>query len=255
MEVNVNAKCPHCQKDLVVTAGLDPVQLAPKVRGNIHPVSSVMIYKITSADIKSFLIDKARKYVPGVKMEVVPRYCERKKQRSNEPHGSYASLRIAFSDSVIEKNGDLGWYAKIGEGDGIRVVKSLFDGFIRKFQYNRKDIDEWMKNYKNLEELEDSLGITEAYLNDLRTFATPKAIKAVNGDTWVAFAAAPENVIKDMLTIDGENVPAGRICIQDVTQISKDTVEFLVYVYPEDFTRENTNVRKILLGEEKAKKN
>ena len=39
-------------------------------------------------------------------MEVVPRYCERKRRRDSEPHRSYASLRIAFSDSVVEKNED-----------------------------------------------------------------------------------------------------------------------------------------------------
>lgn len=255
MEVNVNAKCPHCSKDLTASIVIDPVQLAPKVRGNLTPVSSVMIYKITSADIKKFLVDKARKYVPDVKMEVVPRYCERKKQRNNEPHGAYASLRIAFSENVIEKHDDMGWFAKIGESENVRLVKSIFEGFIRKYQYNRKDIDNWMNNYKSLEELEDSLGLTEAYLNDLKVFATPRAIKSTDNKTWVIFAAAAENVIKDMLTIDETNTPSGRICIQDVSQLSKDTVEFLVYVYPDDFTRENANVRKILLGEEKAKKN
>lgn len=254
MDVNVNIECPHCRKDLVANVALDPIQLAPKVRSGLKPVSSVMIYKITSADIKKFLVDKARKYVPDVKMEVVPRYCERKHQSKNEPHGSYASLRIAFSENVIQKNDDMGWYGKIGDTDHIRIVHTLFEGFIRRYQYNKKDIDGWMSNYKSLEELEDTLGITEAYLSDLKAFATPRAIASNTGDTWVIFAAAPETVIQDMLTIEDSNVPSGRISIQDVSQISKDSVEFLVYVYPGDFTKENTNVRRILLGEEKLKK-
>ena len=120
-----------------------------------------------------------------------------------------------------------------------------------------KDLEAWLKSYKNLEALEDALGMTEDFINDIREFAKPVRITTNNGEKWILFAAAAENVIADMLTdvVSGE-VP-GRIEIQQVYPLSKDIVEFIVYLHPAEMKyRDNPHVRQILIGEEKpAKKN
>ena len=98
--------------------------------------------------------------------------------------------------------------------------------------------------------------MNEAYLNDLKMYATPQRILTTNNEPWIIFSAAAENVISDMLTDPTNNEPIGRIQIQDVYPISKDIVEFLIYIHPLEMKlKENPHVRQILLGEEKAKKN
>lgn len=257
-QITLGTQCPHCQKELVVGTSVptSPMELAPEVRGKINPVGSIFVYRITSEEIKQFIIQKASKFVPDVKVEVVPRYCEKKRRRDTDPHRSYASLRIAFSENIIEKKDDLGWYGKIGESTGnVRVVESLFKEIILRYQYQRKEIEGWMKSYKNLEELEDGLGMTEAYINDIRMYSTPQRVQTTNKESWIIFSAAAENVIQDMLTDSSTNKLSGRIQIQDVYPINKEIVEFVVYVNPAEMKlRENPHVRQILMGEEKPKK-
>lgn len=257
-EIKLETKCPHCQRDMVVNAPIpsNPLELAPDVRSMIEPVGSIFVYKISSEQIKQFIIQKAQRYISDVKVEVVPRYCEKKRRRDTEPHHSYASLRIAFSDNVIEENGDLGWYGKIGEStENVRVISSLFKGIIQRYQYNRKDIDRWLKNYKTLEDLEEGLGMTEAYINDLRMYSTPRRVQTTSNESWIIFSAAAEEVIRDMLTEITANELIGKMMIQDVYPVSKEIVEFIVYVNPAEMVlKENPHVRQILLGEEKPKK-
>lgn len=253
-KVEIGTKCNDCGAELKLS--VSPEDIAPDVASGLKPVSSILMYRITSEDIKKFITDVSRKHVPGIKVEVVPRYCEKKRNKKNEPHRSYASLRIAFSDKAIEKTDD-GWYAKIGEGGSrVPVVESLMKNVINRYRYNRKDIDQWLSSYKNLEELEDTLGMTENFINDIKEYATPRGIPTNSDETWVIFSAAPENVIAHMLEDpNNHHKPIGRIQIQDVYPISKDVVEFLIYVYPSDLTmKEDPIVRKILLGEEKEKK-
>lgn len=254
-EIKVNASCPSCNTSMNVSVDIDQSMLAPTVRGKLTPAENIYVYRVTSEEIKQFIIQKAKKYVPDVKVEVVPRYCERKRRKSTDPRRSYASLRIAFSNEIIEKNSDQGWFGKIGEnGSNVRVVNSLFNNLIRMYQYNKKEIDSWLKSYKNLEELEETLGMTEAYINDLRMYATPQRIKSNNED-WIIFSAAAENVLTDMLTdVETGKVP-GKMIIHDIFPISKDIVEFVIHLYPENrVMKEDPHVRQILLGEEKAKK-
>lgn len=257
-ESKFGAKCPLCNKDIVLTSTIpsDPLELAPVVRGKLTPAGSIYVYKISSEEIKQFITKKAAKFVPDVKVEVVPRYCEKKRRRESDPHHSYASLRIAFSENVIEQKDDLGWYGKIGEStENVRVVESIFKGIIEKYQYNRKEIEGWMKSYKTLEELEDGLGMTEAYINDIRMYSTPRRVQTTNKESWIIFSAAAENVIQDMLTDASTNKVSGRILIQDIYPISKEVVEFIVHVNPAEMKlRENPHVRQILMGEEKPKK-
>lgn len=257
-EINISAECPHCGKDLLLAAdvNLTPMDLAPNVRSLIKPIGSIFVYRISSEEIKQFILQKSKKYVPDVLVEIAPRYCERKRRKETDPHRSYASLRIAFSDNIIERKDELGWYGKIGENNGeVRVVESLYSGIIRRYQYDRRAIEGWMKSYKTLEELEEGLGMTEAYINDLRLYSTPQRVPTSTKESWVIFSAAPENIIADMLQDQNSGKLPGRIIIQDVIPINKDVVEFTVHLNPSDMKlRENPHVRQILLGEEKPKK-
>lgn len=254
MKVKASSKCPNCGTQLGTQLEIDPTQLAPIVRSNLRPSSSIMEYKFTSDEIKQYLIDKARRYVKDVQMEVVPRYCEKKRRRRGEARGSFASLRIAFSEDVIEKNAENGWFGKIGEGGNTRVVASLFKNFIQLFQYNKDNLKKIIDNYKYMEELEDTLGITEAYLKDLMMYATPRVVPTNNGGkTWVFFSAAAEKVIADMLTVVETGELPGVIEIHDIIPLSKESVQYVVYVHPGKDVQEDPTVRKILLGEEKAK--
>lgn len=255
-EVILNVNCPHCSGAVSVSTEINPCSLAPDVRSKIRPVGSPFVYKISSDQIKQFIVQKAAVLCPDVKVEVAPRYCEKKRKRENEMHHSYASLRIAFSDNAIERNSDLGWYGKIGEGAGSpRIVKSLFNGLVQEYMYNKRDIEGWLKSYKNLEELEETLGMTEEYIEDLRTYSVPRRVPTNGNESWIIFASAPEKVLADMLTDVSTDKLIGRMQIQDVYKVSKDVVEFVVYVYPQDIqVQENVHVRQILLGEEKPKK-
>lgn len=257
-EISRITQCPLCSKDISVSMNVpsNPLELAPAVYGEIAPIGSIYVYKISSEEIKNFIVKKAKCLVPDVKVEVAPRYCEKKRRRDTDPRHSYASLRIAFSDNVVEQSTDLGWYGKIGESTGnVHIIKSLFKEIIERYQYDRKKVDEWLKSYKTLEELEEGLGMTEAYIEDIRMYCSPRRVQTNTNESWIFFAAAAESVIQDMLTEVTTNKIAGRMHIQDVYPISKEVVEFIVYINPSEMRlRENPHVRQILMGEEKPKK-
>lgn len=254
-EFTIQATCPKCGEELALKADIPTASSVPDVRSKITPVGSIQVYKITSEMMKAFIIAKAKKYCPSVKMDIVPRYTERK-ARKNEPHRAYASLRIAFSEEIVEKKEDLGFYGKLVESNfSPRIQPSIYQNLIRMYGYTPKEINSWLDSYKNMEELEEGLGITEAYLDDLKRYATPRMIESNDNQKWIIFSADAANVITDMLTDINSNEPIGRIQIQDVYQISKDIIEFIVYVHPTAMKlKENPHVRQILLGEEKPKK-
>lgn len=260
-KIKIQTNCPHCGKGFIADAEIpDPTpqkETAPLVRSKIRPVGSIMVYKITSEAMKKFIVQKAQAYCPGAKVEVVASYCEKKRHHNESgPHHSFASLRIGLSDDVLEKKEDYGWYQQIGESAGnTRFQKSIFGNLIKKYQFNRDDIDTWLHDYTMLERLEESLGITEAYLKELRTFAIPQRVSVKDGADWFMFAADASKVISDMLTNPETGKVIGSIQIADTYQVEKDVIEFLVHVYPEETEyRENPHVREILLGEEKPKK-
>lgn len=256
--VNLNVSCKKCGNNFNVVTEIDPSQLSEaNLRCKAKPISTIKVYRITSEMMRNFIIAKAKHYCPDAKVEVVSLYCEKKRRKSNELHHSYASLRIAFSEQVIDNNEDLGWFGKLGDSaDNINFKPSIFHNLIQKYRFNPEDVKTWMNSYKNLEELEDGLGMSEAYINDIRKYSNPQRVKvADSNEDWIIFAAAAENVLQDMFTDPETNKVPGRIQIQDVYQIDKDVVEFIVYLHPlETEIRENPNVRKILLGEDKPKK-
>lgn len=268
--------CQQCGSDVLIRQELDPKMLAPTVRSELKPVDAIFEYKVTSEDVKRFIIDKAREYVPNVKMEVVPRYTERKRRDEREPHRSYASFFIGFSSEVIKNNQDYGWYGKIGESfENVMVIDKLWKDFIKRYQYNQDMINEWLKSYKKMEKLEEGLGITEQFLAELKQYRRPLGIRTNNREVWVFFMAAPEMILSDMfmkpeyvLDENGEykldektkkpiivyRKSAGRIEIKDIISISKDVIEYKIHLHPEEIvTKVNPHVLQILSGEDKKK--
>jgi len=254
--IQLEATCPHCKNNIKMAANVDASALAPNVHAKLKPAGSVLVYKISTDDMKVFITQKAKKYCPDVRVDMIPRYCEKKRRHKSEPHRAYASLKIAFSEHIVEKKDDLGWYGKIGESaENLRIQPSMFQNLIQMYRYDPKNIEAWLRSYKNLEELEDALGITEEYINEIKRYARPQRVFTDNKEAWIIFSAAAENVIVDMLTDTTTQRPAGRIEIRDIYPISKDNVEFLVYVHPQEIqVTENPHVRQILTGEEKVKK-
>ena len=252
-EINLSTNCPACGKSLSISADVDFKTLAPKVRSKLAPVGSAYVYHITSDQIKVFLTQKAKMYSPEVKVEVVPRYTEKKRRSEMEQHHAYASLRVAFSEHILEKKDTLGWYGKIGENDdNLKIIPSMFTNIIKLYKYNPEYVNAWVKNYKTLDRLEESFGMTEAYINDLRKYCQPQRVPTQNGESWIIFAASPEAIIQDMLTDVDSSKVNGTIKIQDVYQISKDIVEWIVYLYPQEIKlAENPHVKELLLGEVK----
>lgn len=275
MEVlDFTVKCPQCGFDVGIHQELDPKMLAPTVRSQLRPTDAIFEYKVSSEEIKRFMIDKAREYVPSAKMQIVPRYTERKRRDEKEPHRSYASFFIGFSSDVIKNNQDYGWYGKIGESfENVTVIDKLWHHFIKRYQYKQDMINEWLKSYKKLEKLEEGLGITEQFIAELKQYRKPLGVRTNNGEVWVFFMAAPEMILSDMFTtkkqiLDADGVPmldehqnpimvdksAGRIEIRDIISISKDVIEYKIHLHPEEIvTTVNPHVLQILNGEDKKK--
>lgn len=261
-DVVLQVTCPTCNDciDVSTKFSADPLLLVPPVRGEIYPVEDIVVYKFTSEDLKKFIIKKTHLFVPTAKVEVVPLYCERKRQKRGEPHHSYASLRIAFSTDIVKKNKDMGWYGEIGESSNPRIVKELYNDMIMRYRYDRDKVDAWLKSYKILEELEEGFGMTEAYINEIEKYLTPKRVKVESADKqkteqWIFFSAMTEKVIYDFLSDPETDMPHGKVKIQEIYPIMKGVVQFVVYVYPhETDNTENPMVRKIMMGEEKPKR-
>lgn len=258
MKISLVSNCQACGEEMILSSEIDPRTLAPAVRGNVLPDEVVYRYRITSQHLKEFITEKAKQYVPDVKIDLEPKYCEKKHRKGSnlDIHRSYASLRIAFSENVVERNEDLGFYSKIGENSNVRITRSVMDNIIRKYQYRKKEIDTWTKNYRIMEELEERFGMTEEYIRDLKEYSTPIRVQTNNaGESWIFFSAAPENVIRDYLTEVDTNSIKGTLTIKDVYPISKGIVEFKVELDPTQISSvENIHVRQILTGEAKGKK-
>jgi hypothetical protein len=250
-EVTLNTNCPNCSQEF--SLGVPFQDLSPMVRSKIKPIGNIWVYRISSEEIKQFIMRKAKYFKEGTKVEVVTKYCEKK---NSNPHRGYASLRIAFSDDVIEKKGSGDWYEKIGEHSGnVRFIQNIFVGMIQKYQYSKKDLENILGNYKNLEKVENQLGMTEAFIEDIKMYSTPKRVPTNNNESWIIFSARAEKVIEDMLEDPDTDMMAGKIEIHDVYPINKDVVEFIIYVHPMEMkSQENPHVRKIMLGDAKAKK-
>lgn len=259
-KVMLQATCPSCKKfvEYETTFTADPLLLVPPVRGKIIPTEDIPVYKFTSNDLKKFITDKTREYVPNAKVEVVPLYCEKKGQKNSEPHHSYATLRVGFSTDVAEKNEDMGWYGKIGKSKtNVRLVDEIWKNLIKRYRYDREKVDKWLESYKILENLEDDLGMSEAYIKEIQKYIIPKRVevnKEGQGSTeeWIFFSAMTERVIRDFLSNPETDEVYGRMKIIDVYPIMKGVVQWIVYLYPHEIDSEdNPIVRQIMMGDKK----
>ena len=260
--------CPNCHAtfkstyELEVEAPVLPApestaEAIPETRAKLEPDSQIFVYKITSEQIKQFIIDKTKCLCPDVKVEVAPVYIERKSRNDSNKRIAYASIRIAFSDKVIDHGREYGYYGRLGESEeNTRMIRSMFTDIYQKYHFSSEELDVYLNSYKNMEALEENFGISEEYLRDLRRFANPSKMKDANGDWWVFFSGSAEKIITDMLAKPVENSAkySGRISIEDVFQVSKDNVEFLVYLYPDTDVPEDPRVRQILLKQGHNKK-
>lgn len=250
------ATCPKCSTMFKNEMLVEDQQLtSPATRCDISPSSNIFVYRITSDDIKDFIIEKAKCLCPDAKVEVAPMYIERKRRNSNTRRISYATLKIAFSDKVIERHDSYGYYGTLGDpGDGTRIISSMFNEIYQKYRLCDADIDRYLGSYKAMERLEEDLGISEEYLRDLKRCSRPGKIDAANGEKWVFFSASVEKILKDMLSEpvqDPEVAERRRISIEEVYPLSKENVEFVVYLrkgsdadLPED-----PMVRQILMSQ------
>lgn len=264
-KVVIDTACPACNKRIKCDVEIPDAAIAPSLRSGLKPNGMIMCYTVTSADITIFLTELVRQYCPTAKVEVVPRFCERKPKKG-EPHRAYASLRIALSEDVVAKKGETGWYAKIGETESnVQVIESIFKRVISRYKYDKNIVNKWL-SYKNMDSLEERMGITETYLEELREFCDVKMVKAAEGSQWLIFAADPTRVLQDMMSevpdktkLGGkrrdEDTMPGDMRIMDVRLVNNDMVEYTIFMYPKKMSgAENPHVRMILTGDEKTKK-
>lgn len=253
MQIQLNSQCPNCSEDITLTTEISKSMLSPNVRSKMTPVGSVDVYRITSEDMKQFIIQKTKMYVPEASIEVIPKYTERRRRAGKEAKRSYASLRIAFSDNVLEKQDKDDFLEKfLNIESNLKIVQSVFNNIVNLYKFNREDINKWLNDYKVMEFLEDKFGMNEAYIRDIKEYSIPRSVQDANGRQWIIFSASVESVIRDMLTDVNTNTVQGKIQIMDVTQISNDMVEFMVYMYPTSMNlTENSYVRQLLTGENK----
>lgn len=255
--LNIPVTCPQCNKEMVVkvnTTDIDPLLLAPEIRGGVKPVGIPYEYHVSSEDIKRFIIDKIHQYSPNANVKISVRYCEKKRRKDNELHKSYATFLIALSHHVIEDYNSNGWFEKLGENNGkVHIVNDLYVKLIKQWKYDPDYISEWLKSYKKLERLEEGLGMTEAFINEIKEFSVPRSTIANGTDeAWVFFMPCPEKIIADFFTNVKTNKIAGKLEVKDIVKISKDIVEYTVSLDPYAVvTKENPYVRQILNGEAK----
>jgi len=238
--------CPSCKKE--IPAGM----LFPPNRSKVAPIGNIYVYQITTEEMKSFLVQKARFFKPETKIELVVKYTENK--RVDPPKG-YASLTVAFSDDVLDKKGDSGWFDRIGENEiNPRFIEDIFVGFIRKYQYDGKALDDILNDYRKLEEVEKKIGLTESFIEDIKLYTTPRRISTKNNESWIFFSVRPEKIIEDMLEDPATDAVPGKVEIVSIHPINKGTVEYIVFVHPNEIkSDENPHVRQIMMGGKKKK--
>lgn len=241
--------CAKCGHKTMYAKEVTDRDIAPRVKSGLMPDYAVLRYTVTTDQMAVYLTELIHEFVPDAKVQVAPFYCERKRHKGDR-HCSYASLKVALSgDKILKGYENGGWYGQIAEDAGsIQLVDSLFKFIVSKFNYDKRMISKWM-NYKTLDQLEESFGITEEYLYDLRKFADPVAVKTNDGQTWVIFAVDPAAVIRDMLKDAKTKESTGIIHITDIRQVNKDLLEYTVNLCPTQAeVYEDPNVRTILTG-------
>lgn len=211
-------------------------------RANLKPSAIVKVYQFTSEDIKDFIKDKAKYYIPGVIVDTVLMFTKTKKNKKG-----YATARISFSDDVISDSKTSDWYSKIGDNDrNLKFIPEIYLNMVKKYKYDINDINSLLHNYKKMGIVEDLFGISEEFLNDIKMYITPKRFKFSNNTSCVIFSARVDKIIEDMLTNPRTNQVDGAIEIKEV-YINKDVIHFTVYLHPSEMKVESNPLVKEFL--------
>ena len=252
-------ECPSCHQEFSMEVPI------PEVRSGLAPIGNILVYKTNTEMIKQYLTEKLQSFEKNAKLEIVVKYCEKtdtyekkKKQqfRRKGKHQGYASMIIMFSEEILDKKNS-GFYEKLGYSSGSpNIVKTVKAEFIKKFQYDRKELDNILGDYRYLEKLEDEFGMTEAFIEDIRDYSIPIIVPTPDKESWILFSARPEAIIYDMLenpepykwiknpdggTDIGITKVDGEIEIYEVCPISKGVVEYVIYVHPENMKSNKGN--------------
>jgi len=178
-----------------------------RTRAEISPIGTINIYQISTSDIRDFLSRKVAAYAPGARVEVLSRYIERADSKKDQnPYldnkYSYAALNIGLSSETIETKSESDFiHRMIEQSNDVRTIKDIYVKIIKKYQFDRDELQALRKNYKRMDQLREAFGITDEYMNTLIRMARPMRQRESNtNEAWVIFAARPEAVLYDMLT-------------------------------------------------------
>lgn len=247
-----DCKCPLCDGTFEIRP---PGQ--NEVKCELEPVGNIRVFKINSEQVQAFLLDKVRLLTEKntTKLEVVTQFGKKANNRSDESkikQRLFTSLKIALSEDVVEGSGTDDYYRKLGQNEmNIEFINPVFKGFIQKFGYNRKALEEEL-SYKDMERIENNLRITEWDIERIKEFIVPKRIVIDSKERWIFFSARTIKVLEDMLTEPGADELNGTIEIAEAYPISNSSVTWVVYLHPlKTEASENPLVRKLLMGQRK----
>ena len=245
-------------------------------RADINMASSINVYRITSDDIRIFLNQKAKQYVPAARVEILVEYCERKK---SNPRRSYAALVVGLSSNMMERHGETDTLRRMIETESDhRLLDDIFTNLVKRYQYDRENLQKILESYKLLDEFQLSFGMNEEFIKQLIYWTTPRRQELdKTKEVWTLFGARPDAIIYDMLEElniyepiqmeesklnkmskeDREKLPTsahtmilprkGRMEIVQVTPITKGSVEFMIYLHSDDIqVNDNPDLRKLL---------
>ena len=210
-----------------------PEQMQPRRqfrnRMNLKPKAIIKVFTISSEMIKTFIQTKAKFYVPDVATSVSI-FCSSSK-RGNEKK-RYASARISFSDAVTTaRNEDKTWFDDLGNSSNVHFVDNIYTSIVRRYMYDKNELNNIKKNYKKMSHFEDDLGISEEYIDNIKMYATPKRIETNSRNSIIVFSARIEPIIEDILSDPETGKLDGTIEIVEVYE-NRDVVYFNVYVHP-----------------------
>lgn len=227
------------------------IVLKPPVRCSLPASGLIRIHRITSDHMKRYVGAVLRKCNKDTQLEMEVKIFNRKKYKDDNGSIPYTILHFALSDDVVEKSADRKWIEHIVDsGVTPRFTENVFQNVIKRFGYNIKELKNIANNYKAMDKIYEKFGLVEEDIGKLIELSIPKRIVTNREGGWVTFAASPEAVISDMLINPCTGKPDGRIHIVSITPISNSMVEYLVYVYINEYdVIENNEVKQIMKSE------
>lgn len=211
-----------------------------KNRAKRSPDSIIEEYRITTEEIERFIAAKAFHYKEGLKIKLAPELWERKGNQGNGR--KYAMLKLTLSDAALEQFGQETSIVRqmIAENSNVRFVTEVWEAIIKKYSFNRQQLESIRKSYKTMDRLEDTLGINEDNLKRLIAFSQPRMVN-VGNEKWIILAIRPEAVIEDMLSDINSGKINGQIEIVNITSITKDNVEYQIHLHTGEDTSSPVN--------------